>query len=586
MQIGPCIVAALVFLTLANERVPADPAEELSFTLTLRHRNMAEFQRRFRAITEPDSVEYRQYLSPGQVADILAPEVHKRQELHAFLTSSGCSLTEANTRDLLRCTIRAADAQPLFGVEFYRDSASPTTLRSEGTYQVPAEFEATISLIFGPEGRSTMVGEPESVVFEDEENASAPGTACQAAPGAHEEPVPLVVPEFPASPTKVLYDDPLTPITLKHLYRQLPAESATGDNEFCSLAVLTTGSYSPADLDAFLTRFDLPKDHPIEHRNFTNLPSSPALECTLDMQWGLGMAPKIHAVVQGLYGSVVGIEAWVNIAFSYFTTPNPARVWTVSYHAGDEYKHLRTLGLDRMNVEFQKMAITGATVLFSAGDSGSGCFLASPGKEFSVQFPSTSPYVTVVGGSKTLYNGTEEACVLSGGGFSTLFARPRYQRPAVEAYLANAENDLPKSELFNPVGRGVPDVAAEGCALALNYQGERLAFWGTSGSTPIFAGMLTLMNCIRHSQGLPPLGFLNPLMYAMKVHTPQALSNISRGETSRPRSCKDEDRSYGWRADAAGGWSPTVGLGTPRFDAFLAAAEQLPAHLQKKRKSP
>ena len=38
---------------------------------------------------------------------------------------------------------------------------------------------------------------------------------------------------------------------------------------------------------------------------------------------------------------------------------------------------------------------------------------------------------------------------------------------------------------------------------------------GTSSSTPVWAGMLSLVNTARLSAGKPPLGFVNPLLYKM-----------------------------------------------------------------------
>ena len=37
---------------------------------------------------------------------------------------------------------------------------------------------------------------------------------------------------------------------------------------------------------------------------------------------------------------------------------------------------------------------------------------------------------------------------------------------------------------------------------------------GTSASSPTFAGIITLLNDARIAEGMPPLGFLNPLIYS------------------------------------------------------------------------
>ncbi len=49
----------------------------------------------------------------------------------------------------------------------------------------------------------------------------------------------------------------------------------------------------------------------------------------------------------------------------------------------------------------------------------------------------------------------------SGGGFSNVFARPRFQERHVARYLKNVE--LPYGpNVFNRTGRAYPDVAADG----------------------------------------------------------------------------------------------------------------------------
>ena len=55
------------------------------------------------------------------------------------------------------------------------------------------------------------------------------------------------------------------------------------------------------------------------------------------------------------------------------------------------------------------------------------------------------------------------------------------------------------------------------CALG----GEFVPIDGTSASTPIFAGVVTLLNDARAAAGLPPLGFLNPILYQASRDRPQ-----------------------------------------------------------------
>lgn len=101
-------------------------------------------------------------------------------------------------------------------------------------------------------------------------------------------------------------------------------------------------------------------------------------------------------------------------------------------------------------------------MLFSSGDSGPGSACqTNDGKNttrFLPSFPAACPYVTSVGGTYQIL--PEKAVSFSSGGFSDLFARPGYQKNAVQHYLNYLGNEW--EGLYNPLGRGFPDVAAQG----------------------------------------------------------------------------------------------------------------------------
>ncbi|KAH9052708.1 tripeptidyl-peptidase, partial [Lactarius vividus] len=99
----------------------------------------------------------------------------------------------------------------------------------------------------------------------------------------------------------------------------------------------------------------------------------------------------------------------------------------------------------------------------------------------------------------------------SGGGFSEYFVRPGYQQRAVSTFLNHLGQQY--SGLYNPSGRGIPDVSAQAITIPLFYKGEEIIAEGTSCSAPIVAGIISLLNDHRLSQGKRPLGFLNPWLH-------------------------------------------------------------------------
>lgn len=57
--------------------------------------------------------------------------------------------------------------------------------------------------------------------------------------------------------------------------------------------------------------------------------------------------------------------------------------------------------------------------------------------------------------------------------------------------------------------------------------GKLIPVDGTSASAPIFAGVITLLNDARASAGLPPLGFLNPMLYKASRERPQTFYGMT-----------------------------------------------------------
>jgi tripeptidyl-peptidase-1 len=219
----------------------------------------------------------------------------------------------------------------------------------------------------------------------------------------------------------------------------------------------------------------------------------------------------------------------------------------------------------RINTGFQLLGLRGVSVFGSSGDGGShfsfqpfsGGAIANELNKISCAyqipvFPTTSPYITSVGG--TAWSGIwspdpskPKAWSGSGGGFSWEFGAPVHQKAAVSAYLKSASG-LPPTSSFNASGRAYPDVSA-------------IAVEGTSQSSPMVAGIFSLVIDHRLNAGLPPLGFLGPRLYqAMRNHPCEAFESVNSGNTKT--SCDN-----GFPAEQ--GWDPVTGWGRPRWQGLL-----------------
>ncbi|TAQ90266.1 hypothetical protein B7494_g1422 [Chlorociboria aeruginascens] len=256
----------------------------------------------------------------------------------------------------------------------------------------------------------------------------------------------------------------------------------------------------------------------------------------------------------------------------------------------------------RQCLEYMKLGLQGVSFLFASGDSGVSASIDGPtgciGPDLNVfnpTWPGTCPYVTSVGATKvypgfTVYD--NESAVYdpagfpysvnysSGGGFSNIYPIPDYQQAHVAAFfsdhnppypyysaLTNDTGDITQlpdiaalvgtsGGIYNRIGRGIPDVSANGDNIAVYVGGEFGLSGGTSASTPIFSSVITRINEERINAGKGPIGFLNPSLYA----NPGMLNDIVNGTNP---GCNTVGFS------AVPGWDPVSGLGTPNFPKML-----------------
>jgi tripeptidyl-peptidase-1 len=223
---------------------------------------------------------------------------------------------------------------------------------------------------------------------------------------------------------------------------------------------------------------------------------------------------------------------------------------------------------------FGLVGARGVSFVFSSGDTGVGSACqTNDGKNttrFMSSFPATCPYVTSVGATR--YINPESALFFSSGGFSELWSRPIWQNLAVSSYLTKLGSQW--KGLYNPSGRGFPDVAAQGRHFHVIDKGGDYLFAGTSCAAPTVASIIALVNAALVQAGRPPLGWLNPRLY---TDLASAFTDITDGGST---GCTGVDiysnlttpivPYASWNATT--GWDPVTGLGTPLFDKLLALA--------------
>jgi len=98
---------------------------------------------------------------------------------------------------------------------------------------------------------------------------------------------------------------------------------------------------------------------------------------------------------------------------------------------------------------------------------------------------------------------------------------------------------------------------------------------GTSASSPIVAGIVSLLNDARLRAGKPVLGWLNPLIYSLG-NDHGAIVDITDGYTEGCSWLRNGSGQVpGARWNATQGWDPTTGWGIPDFQRLKDAVLKL-----------
>jgi len=351
----------------------------------------------------------------------------------------------------------------------------------------------------------------------------------------------------------------LAPGDIATIYDIGPLYTAGIDGTGMKIAIMGQTDIYAADIAEFRSAFGLPANVPqqILATGCTDPGITSDLpEADIDLEWS-GAVARNATIVFVICDTTT--NSGVFSSALYAVDNDTAPVISMSY-GGCE-----SLNGEANVLNFQtlvrKANLEGITFLASSGDSGaaacdsSGNSTATQG--LAVNFPASIPEVTAVGGTEFnegsgsywgTANGTNGGSALSyipelawddnstgtgfdlhlastGGGASIYLPKPSWQTgPGVP----------------NNNSRNVPDVAMSasadhdgyivctnnGCAGGIQGAG---IYGGTSVSTPIFAGIVTLLN--QQLKNTPPtgLGNINPTLYQLAQSVPTAFHDVPAG---------------------------------------------------------
>ena len=243
------------------------------------------------------------------------------------------------------------------------------------------------------------------------------------------------------------------------------------------------------------------------------------------------------------------------------------KVFSTSY--GEDEDSTSWEYANRMNAEFMKAGARGISLLYASGDEGANC--ERLGRAFAPEWPSSSPYVTAVGGTTYAAGGAETAASLSSGGFSARWAMPAWQRDAVGAYVAAGAGvgGFPAARLYNATGRAYPDVAAQAEESSSCATGRRCRASRARRARRPRSGR-------RRAARRPP-----PRRGQERARLPQPTVVLRRDDARAERRHERRGprlrcgaRQGGWPALA--GWDAVTGWGSPNMGKMAAVTDALP----------
>jgi cytochrome c biogenesis protein CcdA len=324
----------------------------------------------------------------------------------------------------------------------------------------------------------------------------------------------------------------------------VPGTALTGAGQ--SIGLFELDGYFPSDISAYESLASLPN---VTLRNvlidgYGGEIGSGSIEVSLDIEMAIAMAPGLSSVI-----------VYEGPNFDDVTAPNDVLNEMAIDNAASQLSCSWGFSIDSLTDQiFQQYAAQGQSFFLASGDTGAYTSSVSP--------PSDDPYITVVGGTTLSTSGAGGAWTsekvwnwyssgqgdgASSGGISTTYEIPAWQQP-----LSMAANQ------GSSTMRNLPDVALTADNVWTTYSnGLSGSVGGTSCAAPLWAGLLALANQQGASNGLPPVGFVNPAVYAIGLSGEYsgAFHDISTGNNTTPSS---PDEFF-----AVPGYDLCTGWGTP-----------------------
>jgi kumamolisin len=441
-------------VTTENSRVAADvlkipdiqdagrrsAGEQVDILVTLRFNRTEELDQLLKAQNDPSSPDYQQYLTTEQFTERFGPTEEQVAKVISELKTAGFEVTSTSSNRLL---IHAS--APSVNVEsYFQTEIHSVTQLAQGTRYMnvkPATLpDRLVSLVRGVRLDNLIVAHKLSNISPSVITGPVNGPAGGFAPFAIAE----------------AYDFPV-----QHGF------SGKGH----TAAVIIDSDVVDSDLNAFFSYYGISRTGSISRVSIDGATigstNSDGDETALDVETIASLAPGANVEI---YLIPQLSDQAIDDAINQIVSDNTAEAVNMSF-GGSEFQDTT------FEAAVQQGNAQGITFVASSGDNGS---------QGGVSTPAAEPLVLAVGGTQPMINSStgryssETAWSGSGGGVSTVFSIPSYQKGV--------------SGLASTSHRNVPDVAFPSYYTDTYVNGAWVGLQGTSWSSPTYVALQLEIN--------------------------------------------------------------------------------------------
>jgi kumamolisin len=447
----------------------ADANEKMKIVVGLKLRDEAGLDKLLAELADRKSPNFRKYLNPADFAARFSPLPQDVDNVVVFLQENGLSVTDVSpNRTLISAEGTVSQLEAAFGVTINKytvklsTGVTKTYLSNDRDPVIPTRLSAIVESVMGLD----TIAEFESRLRTKEPRATA------SAPRG-----------FSPQEISKVYDYP------NAHNPNVKGTRLSGKGK--TIAVATAYTYDQKDIDEYWKQFNIVRTGTLTNEFIGGTATKLNEETTLDLQTVSGLAPGADVI---MYMGVDSKFTNFTLVFNKIVTDDKADIMSISWGLCEEHTGKRQMKTEH-NI-FKQAASQGIAVFAASGDDGAyDCKHDEeedkdgkkvPVVKLSVDYPSSDPYVTAVGGT-TLYssrgNRTNEwAWYGSGGGNSEHWKRPSWQKGA----------GVPPGDY-----RSTADVslnAAPATGYAFYFEGKWESWGGTSVAAPAWAALWALID--------------------------------------------------------------------------------------------